>query len=118
MKLARYDIQDLAIHAYVGLYDEEKRNGNNFLVNVSYWAPYEAAAISDQLEDAVNYGEICQLVETVFQTKCGMVEQIAHLTVTTIKETYPQIEDLSVTITKLNPPVAQEVRGISITVKG
>jgi len=118
MQLARYDIQDLAIHAFVGLYDEEKRNGNNFLVNVTYWAPYEKAAFSDQLEHAVNYGEICRLIESVFQTKCGMVEQIAHLTVTTIKENFPQIEDLSVTITKLDPPVTQQVRGISITVKG
>ena len=118
MKLARYDIQDLAIHAFVGLYDEEKRNGNDFLVNVTYWAPYEKAALSDQLEDAVNYGEICRVIESVFQTKCGMVEQIADLTMTAIKDTFPQIEDVSITITKLNPPVTQQVRGICITIKG
>jgi dihydroneopterin aldolase len=118
MELARYDIQDLAIHAFIGLYDEEKRNGNDFLVNVTYWAPYKKASLSDQLEDAVNYGEICRLIESVFQKKCSMVEQIAHLTVTTLKEYFPEIQDLSVTITKLNPPVAQQVRGISITIKG
>lgn len=118
MKLARYHIRNLAIHAYVGLYEQEKRNGNDFLVNISYSAPYEAAAKSDTLEDAVNYGEICRLVEETFRTHCDLVEQIAHLTVTSIKENFPQIQDLSVTVTKLNPPVSQQVEGISITVNG
>lgn len=118
MKLARFHINGLALHAYVGLYEEEKRTGNDFLVDISYSAPYEAAAESDELSDAVNYGEICRVVEETFQKRCNLLEQIAQLTVTAIKETFPQVRELSVTVTKLNPPVTQVVKGISITVTG
>ena len=117
-KLAQFHINGLALHAYVGLYEEEKRTGNDFLVDISYWAPYEAAAESDDLADAVNYGDMCRIVEETFQHKCNMLEQIAQMTVTALKQSYPQIRDLSVTVTKLNPPVTQTVRCISITVKG
>lgn len=115
---ARFHINGLALHAYVGLYEEEKRTGNDFLVDISYSAPYEAAAASDSLSDAVNYGEICRVVEETFQKKCNLLEQICQLTVNAIKEAFPQIRELTVTVTKLNPPVPQTVKGISITVTG
>lgn len=118
MQWARFHINGLALHAYVGLYEEEKRTGNDFLVDISYSAPYEAAAASDSLSDAVNYGEICRVVEETFQKKCNLLEQITRLTVIAIKETFPQIRELTVTVTKLNPPVPQAVKGISITVTG
>lgn len=117
MKLARYHIHDLQIHAFIGLYEEEKRVGNDFLVDISYSAPYEKAAGSDELNDAVNYGEICRITEETFQIKCNLLEQIAEQLVTTLKQHFPQIQDLSITITKLNPPVSQKVRGISITIQ-
>lgn len=119
MKLARYHIVDLAIHAHVGLYEQEKISGNDFLVNLSYSAPFESAAITDNLNDAVNYGDVCAMVEDIFlKANCNLLEQIAQLTVNTLKENFPLIQDLSVTVTKLNPPVSQAVKGISITVEG
>lgn len=118
MQPARFHINGLALHAHVGLYEEEKRTGNDFLVDVSYSAPYIAAAESDELADTVNYAEICRIVEETFQKKCNLLEQIAHLTVIAIKEAFPQVRELSVTVTKLNPPVSQTVKGISITVTG
>lgn len=119
MKLARFHIHGLALHAYVGLYEEEKRTGNDFLVDLSYSAPYEAAAYSDHIADAVNYGEMCRLVEEVFrENDCNLLERIAQLTVDTLKANYPQVRELSLTVTKLNPPVPQTVKGISITVNG
>ena len=118
MKLARFHINGLALHAFVGLYEEEKRTGNDFLVDISYDAPYEAAAGSDALADAVNYGEICNVVEESFRTPCNLLEQVATRTVSAIKERFPQISELSVTVTKLRPPVSQPVNGISITVRG
>lgn len=119
MKLARFHINGLALHAYVGLYEEEKRTGNDFLVDVSYSAPYEAAAQSDNISDAVNYGEMCATVEAVFrQNDCNLLERIAQVTVDTLKVHFPQIRDLTLTVTKLNPPVPQAVKGISVTVNG
>lgn len=119
MRKARYHIHDLAIHAYVGLYEEEKRTGNDFLVDISYSAEYEKAAATDDIADAVNYGDMCAEVERIFHaTRCNLLEQMAQKTVDLLMEKFPGISDLSVTVTKLNPPVSQPVKGISITVTG
>lgn len=117
MKFARYHIQDMQVHAFVGMYEQEKREGNDFLINISYDAPYEKAAESDQLEDTVNYVEICDAVEKVLQTNCNLLEQVAQKIVVILQEKFPQTNDWEVTVTKLKPPVSQNVKGISITIK-
>lgn len=118
MKLAHYHIQELKIHAYVGVYDFEQEKGNDFSVDISYDAPYEKAAQSDELADSLNYAEICGLVERVFTHKCKLLEQMGTLLVSSLKENFPQMQNLTVIITKLNPPVSQSVKGISIRITG
>lgn len=118
MQTARFQIQGLEIHAFVGLYAEEQVTGNDFLVDVAYSAAYVRAAETDRVEDTVNYVEMCGVIVETFKKRCHLLEQIAHLLVTSLKEHFPGISEVSVTVTKLNPPISQRVKGISITVNG
>jgi dihydroneopterin aldolase len=112
--LARYHISGLRIHAPIGWFEEERLNGNDFLIDISYSAPYVPAAGSDELSDAVDYAAICRLTEDVFQKKCRLLEQIASELVNQLEKNFPRISHLKVKITKVNPPVEQSVEGISI----
>lgn len=112
--LARYYISGLQIHAPIGWFEEERLNGNDFLIDISYSAPYTVAADSDELSDAVDYAAICRLTEDVFQKKCRLLEQIASELVIQLEKNFPRISHLKVKITKVNPPVEQSVEGISI----
>jgi dihydroneopterin aldolase len=112
--LARYHISGLRIHAPIGWFEEERLNGNDFLIDIWYSAPFSAAADSDELSDAVDYAAICRLTEQVFQKKCRLLEQIASELVIQLEKNFPRISHLKVKITKVNPPVEQSVEGISI----
>lgn len=115
-KKARFQIHGLELKAPIGWYAEEQERGNTFLVDIAYDADYLQAAQTDELTHAVNYAEICALVERVFQKKCRLIEQIAELTVIALREEFPTITNISVTVKKNCPPVPQKVEGISITV--
>lgn len=115
--LARYHISGIRIHAPIGWYAEEQEKGNDFLIDISYSAPFAAAADSDELTDSVDYARICQTVEDVFQKKCRLIEQIARDLVTNLEKNFPRISHIKVKVTKLNPPVSQSVEGISIEIE-
>lgn len=112
--IARYHISGIRIHAPVGWYEEERDKGNDFLIDISYSAPYSVAAASDDLSDAVDYARICRTVEEVFRKKCRLIEQIAHELVYTLESNFPHISHIKVRVTKLNPSVGLSVDGVSI----
>jgi dihydroneopterin aldolase len=112
--LARYHISGLRIHAPIGWFEEERVKGNDFLIDISYSAPFDSAAVSDELSDAVDYASVCALVAEVFHKKCRLLEQITRDLVIQLEKNFPRISHLKVKVTKLNPPVSQSVEGISI----
>jgi dihydroneopterin aldolase len=112
--LARYHISGLRIHAPIGWFEEERLNGNDFRIDIWYSAPFDEAAVSDELSDAVDYASVCALVEQIFRKKCRLLEQITRDLVIQLEKSFPRISHLKVRVTKLNPPVSQSVEGISI----
>ena len=47
-------IQDLMLRTIIGINDEERRNRQDVLINISLHADTRAAGASDDIEDAVN----------------------------------------------------------------
>ena len=51
-------IKDLLLRTIIGINEEERRNRQDVLINVSLDADTWAAGVSDDIEDAVNYRTI------------------------------------------------------------
>ncbi|MEZ5943849.1 MAG: dihydroneopterin aldolase [Planctomycetaceae bacterium] len=77
-------IEDLLVRAILGINPEERVNRQDVVINVRLEACTRAAALSDNIDDAVNYRtlskEIIQLAETSgFMLVEKMAEEIAGL---------------------------------------
>src|SRR5437763_348241 len=56
----RIALTGLKIRGNHGVFDEEKRDGQDFLVDITVWVDLDEAAATDDLKRTVDYGEIAQ----------------------------------------------------------
>ncbi|NCV79286.1 MAG: dihydroneopterin aldolase [Actinobacteria bacterium] len=63
---------------YHGLFDHERKDGQDFYVDLSLSVDLTAASQSDVIEDTVNYAEITDLVvEEITSNPVNLIEKLA-----------------------------------------
>jgi dihydroneopterin aldolase/D-erythro-7,8-dihydroneopterin triphosphate epimerase len=71
-------IKDLLLRTIIGINDEERRNKQDVLINITLHADTRAAAISDDIGDAVNYRTITKrVIKLVEESEFYLVERMA-----------------------------------------
>ncbi len=71
------EIEDMEFYAYHGHYEEEKIVGNRFLLDLRIEADCQAAAETDNIEDALNYQTVYKIICKQMQVKSNLLENIA-----------------------------------------
>lgn len=114
----RITLTGLRIFGFHGVYDDEKRDGQDFVVDLRLDLDTRPAAASDDVADTVHYGELAasvgavvagepvDLLETLAQRIADVAladERVARVEVTVHKPQAPialQFDDVSVTISR------------------
>ncbi|MFT4085606.1 MAG: dihydroneopterin aldolase [Gordonia sp. (in: high G+C Gram-positive bacteria)] len=61
----RIELRGLRVRGNHGVFEHEKRDGQEFVVDVTLWLDLRPAALSDDLADTVDYGALAQLAHDV-----------------------------------------------------
>ena len=61
----RIELRGLTVRGHHGVFDHERRDGQDFVVDVTVWVDLAAAAASDDLADTVDYGALARLTADV-----------------------------------------------------
>lgn len=56
----RIELRGLKVRGNHGVFDHERRDGQDFLVDITVWIDLADAAASDKLVDTYDYGELAQ----------------------------------------------------------
>ncbi|AYM40624.1 dihydroneopterin aldolase [Mycobacteroides chelonae] len=56
----RIELRGLKVFGYHGVFEHERREGQEFSVDVTVWLDLDTAAATDQLTDTLDYGELAQ----------------------------------------------------------
>ncbi|MGA5462956.1 dihydroneopterin aldolase [Mycobacterium sp. NPDC050041] len=56
----RIELRGLTVRGHHGVYDHERRDGQDFVVDVTVWIDLAVAAASDDLADTLDYGGLAQ----------------------------------------------------------
>jgi len=71
-------IKDLLLRTIIGINEEERRNRQDVLINITLHADTRPAGASDDIEDAVNYRTITKrVIERVEESSFYLVEKMA-----------------------------------------
>ncbi len=100
-----------------GFYPEEQILGGRFTVNIEVGFIPKGDLNEDELDNTVNYGILYKIAcEQMHQTR-QLIETVAQGILDDIKNHHPDLEMISVSVKKLNPPLGGEVKhsGVILT---
>jgi dihydroneopterin aldolase len=111
-------LEGLEFFSYHGFYTEEQKVGNRYSVDVHVSTDFSLAASEDKLSQTINYENIYKAVTIVMAQKHKLLEHIAHNIIVKIRDQYPQIEEINVSVSKFNPPIGGVCERSRVRLKG
>ncbi len=110
-------LEGLEFFSYHGFYDEEQKIGNKYAVDIIVTADFSEAARRDRLSATVNYEALYTITAGVMLRPARLLEHIAHSIIVEVREQYPDVETVEVSVSKFNPPIGGVCHRAKITLK-
>ena len=110
----RIELEAMKFYAYHGVMPQEKKVGNNFVVNLILTAPLEKAVVSDELDDTINYAAVYAVVKEQMDIPSRLIEHAAGRILFALKERFPELAAVELKLSKLNPPFGGDIYSASI----
>lgn len=114
----RMTLRRMVFYGYHGVYPEENRLGQKFIVDLDLRLDLGRAAKSDDVNDTVNYAEIHALVKGIVEGKpVKLIEALAGNIASAVLGTYTSIIEATVSVTKPNPPFDVTFDGVTVELR-
>lgn len=111
------NIKGVTAIGHHGVFDFEKRDGQEFTIDLEITMDLTAASKSDRLEDSIDYSLFTTIArEAIEGEPFDLIERLAGFIADRIKSEFPSIESVSVTVHKPYAPVKEKVTDISVTI--
>jgi dihydroneopterin aldolase len=117
MTITQSNIQlhDMRFYAYHGVMEQERSVGGEYLVSLDVETDLSRPVMTDAVEDTVNYAALYDVVAHEMKQPSKLLEHVAGRIAQRVLGDFPQIEKLTVQITKCNPPMGADCKGASVT---
>ena len=94
----------MPFRAFHGVDPQERTVGGRYLVDVTYSAD-TGATETDNIDDTINYAEVYNVVKREMMHSSHLIEHLAARILKSLKNAFPAMQDISVKVSKLHPPV-------------
>lgn len=120
MKKAYYDeihIENLEIFANHGVYSEETRLGQKFLISLTMYLHTREAGRTDDLEKSINYGEVSSFMTGYMKENTyKLIEAAAESLAEELLLRYPLLEGVTLELKKPWAPVGLPLETVSVKI--
>jgi D-erythro-7,8-dihydroneopterin triphosphate epimerase len=108
------EIKDLLLRTIIGINDEERRNKQDVLINITLGADTRAAGKSDDINDAVNYRTLTKrIIQLVEDSQFYLIEKLAA-EIAALCLDDPRVDSAAVTVEK--PGALRFARSVGVTI--
>lgn len=110
-------LSGLRVFGRHGVFDFERENGQEFVIDVTLRLSLAPAAASDDVADTVHYGELAEaLADIVAGEPVNLIETLAdRLAHHVLRD--ERVDSCLVTVHKPHAPIAREFSDVSVTVE-
>ena len=110
-------IKGLEVFANHGVYPEENRLRQKFVVNAALYVDTRAAGLSDDLDLSVNYGTVChQITDFLTANTYKLIERAAEELARHILINNPLVQEIDVEIEKPGAPIGLPLETVSVKI--
>src|SRR5699024_2238953 len=111
-------LKGLSFYGYHGLFPEENRLGQHFIVDVELFVPLKKAGQTDNMADSIDYGMVHDIVKCVGKGEPkNVIEAVAEEIAAEIVAAFPTIKTCLVEVIKPNHPIEGHYDSISVRIQ-
>lgn len=108
-------LNQLSFYGYHGVYPEETKLGQHFIVDLVLELDLQHAARHDDLQASIDYGDVHERVKAIVEGKpYKLVEAVAERICTDLLQAYDQLQTCTVKVIKPNPPIAGHYESVAV----
>ena len=109
-------ITGIRAFGYHGVYPDEKRDGQEFVVDATLYLSTARAAETDDVADTVHYGELAEAIATIVAgDPVDLIETLAHR-IADVVLAHDLVQMTRVTVHKPSAPIAVPFADVAVTV--
>ncbi|GGE91554.1 dihydroneopterin aldolase [Mycetocola zhadangensis] len=106
----------LRVRAHHGVYDFERENGQDFVIDLTVGIDLRRAAESDDVTTTIHYGELAERVAAaVASDPVDLIETVAER-IAALVLSYPAAQDVRVTVHKPDAPIPVPFGDVAVTI--
>ncbi len=109
------EIEGMEFYAFHGHFKQEQVVGNKFLVNISLETNCKKAGLTDNLNDALDYQKVYNLIKKEMDQKSFLLENICSRILDRLYLEFNIIEKATIKVSKINPPMGGQIKKVSVT---
>lgn len=111
-------IRNLEVFGHHGVYREENKLGQKFIVCADLYMDTRTAGLSDDIEQSVNYGEVCKLIDKHMREKTFyLIEAAAEDLAKAILLKFDRIERVELEVKKPWAPIGLPIEEVSVKIE-
>ena len=114
---ATVKVENLKIYAFHGCMEEEKVIGSDYIVNIEADCFVDNDAFNDVISDTVDYVDLARIAKREMLTRSKLLEAVVKRIIDRSFEEISVLNKISVTVSKLNPPINADVEAVSVTME-
>jgi 7,8-dihydroneopterin aldolase/epimerase/oxygenase len=97
-------VHKVLLHAFHGIYPEERLLGNTFEINLD--VIYEEGDNEfDNIASTIDYTRLYEIIKSRMRTPTALLEKLAKDIIDEVKNQFPFVCEISISIYKLNMPI-------------
>lgn len=113
----RIELRGLTVRGHHGVFEHERRDGQDFVVDVTLWLDLTRAGDSDDLADTVDYGELAKrAADIVAGRPKNLIEAVAADIADDLMRD-DRVDATEVTIHKPQAPIPLEFNDVAVVVR-
>lgn len=113
----RIELRGLRVRGHHGVFDHERRDGQDFVVDITAWLDLTAAAGSDDLADTLDYGALAtRAADIVAGLPRNLIESVAGAIADDVM-TDDRVDAVEVTVHKPAAPIPLDFADVAVVVR-
>jgi len=113
----RIELRGLTVRGHHGVFEHERRDGQDFIVDITVWIDLAAAASSDQLTDTFDYGVLAQRAAGIVGgTPRNLIETVAAEIAEDVM-TDERVHAVEVVVHKPQAPIPLEFSDVAVVAR-
>lgn len=107
--MATVALEGMKFYAYHGFYEEERKIGAWYIVDIYIETNFAVAAKDDNLGGTINYETVFRVTKMEMLKSSQLIETVGQRIINQLKTLFAAMETIRLRLTKLNPPLGEEV---------